>query len=76
MWQAFDIYRGSASGEAPLLSSGSKYRLLKKFKFIKAVPDTVSDEIWHDKWRLSWQAFDIDLGYHSGEARLPSSGSE
>ena len=28
--------------------------------------------IRHDKCRLSWQAFDVYLGYVSGEARLPS----
>ena len=32
--------------------------------------------ISHDKCCLSWQAFDIDQGYVSGEAYLPSSGSE
>ena len=32
--------------------------------------------IWYDKYRLSWPAFDFYRGYLSGEARLPSSGSE
>ena len=32
--------------------------------------------IWHDKCRLSRQAFDFYRGYTSGEARLPSAGSE
>ena len=32
--------------------------------------------IWHDKCRLSWQAFDFYRGYVLGEARLPPSGSE
>ena len=44
-WQAFDIYWGYVSGEARLPSSGSEYRLLSKFEFIKAVSDTVLDII-------------------------------
>ena len=45
-------YRGCASGEARLPSSGSQYQLLKTFELIKAVSDTVLDKInavYHDK---------------------------
>ena len=48
--------------------------VLKMFTFIKAVSDTVLDMInvvYH-----AWKSFDFYRGYLSGEARLPSSGSE
>ena len=45
MTKAFDIYRGYVSGEARLPSSGSEFKLLKTFGFIKAVPGTVFDMI-------------------------------
>ena len=39
------LYWGYVSGEASLLSSGSVYKLLYTFEFIKAVSDTVLDMI-------------------------------
>ena len=37
------MFRSYLSGEARLPSSGSEYKLMKTFEFIKAVSDTVID---------------------------------
>ena len=46
------IYRGFVTGEARLPSSGSEYKFMNTFEFIKAVSDTVFDitnAVYNDK---------------------------
>ena len=70
-WQAFDIYRGYASGKVWLPSSVN-INFWKSFSFQGCFWHCIR----HDKCRLSWQAIDFYRGYVSGEARLQSSGGE
>ena len=69
MRQTFDFYWGYVSREARLPSSGSEYKLLNIFEFIKAVSDTVLDMI-NAVYRLSSKAFDFYLGCNGYNALI------
>ena len=67
-WHAFDFYRGYVSGKARLPSSGSEYKLLNTFEFIKAAYDTVLGMInaaYYDKpFIFIWATFREKLVSH------------